>query len=191
MRRLITIAIAIAAFTSIYAQDANNVKSFEFEAGTGVMMGSKASYESVNPGMPLFAECRLNLKDSPFDLGLQLSVGQFSREFQDHTYSLRDRLSPILYCDYNIRNESVFSPFFGIGLGEGNFEIEYPYYPTVTSNIPVEASLNAHKFILSPRIGIEVFNHLRLTLEYRLAFDKNYNFGALKLGYAFGGGKKD
>lgn len=193
MKKVFTIAITIAitAFSSVNAQDVNNVKFFEFEAGTGVMMGSKASYKSVNPGILFFAEGRLNLKDSPFDLGLQLSLGQFSREFQEHTYSMRDQLSPILYCDYNLRNESVFSPYFGIGLGEGNFEVEYPYYPSVTAETPDEESLKAHKFILSPSIGIEVFNHLRLTLEYRLAFDKNYNFGALKLGYAFGGGKKN
>ena len=73
MKKVFTIAITIAitAFSSVNAQDVNNVKFFEFEAGTGVMMGSKASYKSVNPGILFFAEGRLNLKDSPFDLGLQ------------------------------------------------------------------------------------------------------------------------
>jgi hypothetical protein len=45
------------------------------------------------------------------------------------------------------------------------------------------------RFILSPRIGVEFFRHVRLTCYSKICM-KAYNNVGLSIGYAFGGGLK-
>lgn len=40
-----------------------------------------------------------------------------------------------------------------------------------------------------PRVGVELFDHIRLTAEYKCTFDVSSSYFALNLGIAFGGGK--
>lgn len=43
---------------------------------------------------------------------------------------------------------------------------------------------------MNPRVGVELFDHLRITAEYKATFKKKRNYMALNIGYSFGGGRK-
>lgn len=93
--------------------------------------------------------------------------------------------SAVVYSDYNYRKWKHISLFGGIGLGCAQVvnqveddEPEYWYRDTWRENF----------FVFSPRVGVEFFNHIRLTVNYK-ALSKYSRWG-VNLGFAFGGGAK-
>lgn len=78
--------------------------------------------------------------------------------------------------DYNLSNGAKFNPFVGVGAGVS-------LYDTVTDK---EYPASGTAFGVMPRIGIEMFQRLRVTATM-LFVKKGYNNFGFSIGYTFGG----
>ena len=87
-------------------------------------------------------------------------------------------LSLSAFSDYNFRRGKKFSPFIGIGIGIASCKVVQGYYGD-----------DAVKAIFTPRLGVEILNHFRITAYSRLGY-RGYNNIGVSVGYAFGAGKK-
>ncbi|MBR7182565.1 MAG: hypothetical protein IKD41_01065, partial [Alistipes sp.] len=85
--------------------------------------------------------------------------------------------------DFNLRRAKNFSIFVGCGVGYGMLinDIEK------ISEIGDIDKLGC--FCVMPRVGVELFHHLRATLYYKNLKTEQSHFG-VNLGVVFGGGKK-
>jgi hypothetical protein len=185
---LILLFFCCFATTTAFAQmgDYGDVRSFEGEVGFGVTAGGRARGVSVTPGLSLFAEVRYNIPKSPFDVGLQGYLGSFDRDnvviagnsFDMH---IMPRLLTV-YGDYNFRKWKRVSLFGGVGAGYA-----YVINQRNATGHSFGKTLRERFFAFSPRIGAEFFNHIRLTLDYKL-ISKDYSCFGANLSFVFGGG---
>lgn len=153
------------------------LKPFEFEISIGTTYGIDKYVGKKQIGPAFAFEGRYNFYNSPMDVGWELYAGSTARNYEDTDLSNRI-LSFSVLSDYNFRRGKNFSPFIGAGIGIASCQIVQGYYGT-----------NALKTLFTPRLGFELFNHLRLTAYSRLCY-KGYNNVGISIGYAFGGGKK-
>lgn len=159
------------------AQKINSVKPFEVEISVGGTYGI-GKYVGENQFGPAFAiEGRYNFPQTPMDLGLEIYGGSTTRKYEDSNLSNRI-LSLTTYSDYNFMRGKKFSPFIGVGVGIASCKIVQGYYGN-----------DAVKAIFTPRIGIEIFNHFRVTAYSKLGY-RGYNNWGISVGYAFGGGRQ-
>lgn len=169
--------------TGIYisAQNIVDVRLFECEVGVGGITGNR--YDGINPtpGLMFFIEPRFNIHGLPLDISSQISLANFHRGDTDIT--IHGSLS--VFLDYNYRWQKV-ALFAGLGAGMASIGYVYPYIDENTGRT-VSANVQANHYVLVPRAGVELFNHLRLTLEYRLS-TRCFSYAAINLGFAFGGG---
>lgn len=159
------------------AQKINSVKPFEVEISVGGTYGI-GKYVGENQFGPAFAiEGRYNFPQTPMDLGLEIYGGSTTRKYEDSNLSNRI-LSLTTYSDYNFMRGKKFSPFIGVGVGIASCKVVQGYYGN-----------DAVKAIFTPRIGIEIFNHFRVTAYSKLGY-RGYNNWGISVGYAFGGGRQ-
>jgi len=181
-------AVAVMTAVSANAQgEFGDVKPFEFEAGFGMATGGKSNGTKVTPGAALYIEGRYNIQNSPFDVGLQGYLSNFDRDnVMVDGRRLDMHIMPRLvtvYGDYNFRQWKRVSLFGGLGLGcahvinQRQGETGFGIGNTVRDNF----------FAVTPRIGAELFNHIRLTVDYKI-ISKDYSCLGINLGFAFGGG---
>jgi len=166
----------------------DNVGFAEVEVGLGPIWGSNYQYGDSKTGLQGFVEGRLNL-DSPIDVGLQFSMGKFNRRYENfdtkgYTWNKACFLG---FFDYNFRILPDVAPFIGIGAGGCSAEIYKPVANENNGSFDVEKS---GRFVVCPRIGVELISHLRVTLEYKFMASSKYNYGGINIGWAFGGGNK-
>lgn len=160
------------------AQEVTSVKPFELEISIGGTSGI-GKYVGKNQIGPAFAlEGRYNFYHNPMDIGLEVYGGSTARKYKDSNLSNRI-LSLSIYSDYNFRRGKKFSPFIGLGIGMASCKVVQGYYGD-----------DATKAIFTPRIGFEIFNHLRITGYSKLCY-QGYNNIGISIGYAFGGGNKN
>ena len=95
----------------------------------------------------------------------------------------------LAFTDYNFRYLYKVAPFVGIGLGRTELIYNTPG-AVDDSGKPAVYEQVFSPIVLNPRIGVELFDHLRVTAEYKLHFHNKCNWFALNVGFAFGGGKK-
>jgi hypothetical protein len=129
-----------------------------------------------------FTEYRVNV--DPFvDMGLQLST-TFGQGSMDTAITSPDMWywqgAPLVVMDFNLLPYSGFNPYVGIGIGPG-FGYE-------RDTIVKEGSWT-HALVISPRAGIELFEHLRMSVQYQWYLSGSYTFShvAVGLSWAFGG----
>lgn len=159
------------------AQKINSVKPFEVEISIGGTYGID-KYVGENQVGPAFAiEGRYNFPQNPMDLGLEIYGGSTTRKYEDSNLSNRI-LSLTTYSDYNFMRGKKFSPFIGAGVGIASCKVVQGYYGS-----------DAVKAIFTPRIGIEMFNHFRITAYSKLGY-RGYNNWGISVGYAFGGSRQ-
>ena len=154
------------------AQSDLPVRRFEFEVKIGGTFPIENNVGDRDFGTGGGLEIRWNM-DKPFDIGLELYAGFAARYGQGE--DLSHNLKAIsVFTDYNFQRGQTVSPFVGIGLGcaEGN------------NNGYVDSAI-----LFTPRVGLELWRHLRLTFDARIA-RKGYNTIGLSVGYVFGGGLK-
>ena len=149
------------------------VRRFEFEIKIGCTYPMENNVGIRDYGTGGSLEARWNMV-SPFDVGLELYAGHATRhgkQEEDLTHNLK---AISVVADYNFQRGQAMSPFVGIGLGcaEGN------------NNGYVNSAI-----LFTPRVGLEFWHHLRLTLDARVA-RKGYNTIGLSVSYVFGGGLK-
>ncbi len=174
-------------------QDFANVKMFEYEIGVGINFGHNnfdALSATTSPGLQLYGEIRLNIPQSAFDVSTQFMFATFNRTIEGYSNEIfynRYRGIFLVFTDYNLRIWKNISPFVGIGFGTSFVDAELP----TGSSKTLATSGN---YVLNPRFGVELFNHLRVSFEYKWmlqqSVSKELSFFGVNLGYAFGGGLK-
>ena len=122
-------------------------------------------------------EARNNFPGTPFDVSFQGMLGSFSRKNDNLTVNINGGVT--VFGDYNWRLGRRAAPFAGVGAG----------MVFVESRGLSTAAVREKTFVFNPRIGVELFEHLRITLEYKW-MKAPYSFLGLNVGFAFGGGRK-
>lgn len=155
----------------------DNVRRIEVEVGGGFIHGNSYGGNPSKIGMALFLEARNNFPGTPFDVSFQGMLGSFSRKNDNLTVNINGGVT--VFGDYNWRLGRMAAPFAGVGAG----------MVFVESRELSTAAVREKTFVFNPRIGVELFGHLRITLEYKW-MKAPYSFLGLNVGFAFGGGRK-
>jgi len=196
MRKKLFLILMICVVTSsMFGQNQRSVSLIEFELGLGVKASTNVSATDLSSlstiksdktkmGAAFLMEARVNIPTTAFDVGLQLSRHYFDREWEDLMDQTYRFTSLTTYVDYNYRKWNNIVPFAGIGIGFSYIDLEYDYINSIGSNTNYIRSA-----CFNPRIGVEFYNRIRLTCDWRL-MDKNLSHIGLSLGFVFGGGKK-
>lgn len=175
MKRLLLTTLLLCALTTLYSQE--RVGLVEVEAALGLVGGKAHAPFSESKAGAAAAEVRVNMPNSPFDVGLQLAVVRYGREStlfrHNHT---------TLFADYNLRPHHLVHFFAGVGVGYGEV-IEGAY------STNGEVSSYSHHLVVAPRLGVEFCNIARLTLESKLLSQGKSYVGAT-LGVVIGGWRK-
>lgn len=171
--------LIILSFLFVIAETKANtpLKPFEFEISLGGTYGIDKYVGNKQIGPAFALEGRYNFYNSPIDVGMELYGGSTARNYEDTNLSNRI-LSLSAFSDYNFRRGKKFSPFIGIGIGIASCKVVLGYYGD-----------DAVKAIFTPRLGVEILNHFRITAYSRLGY-RGYNNIGVSVGYAFGAGKK-
>lgn len=153
------------------------LKPFELEISLGGTYGIDKYIGHKQFGPALGLEGRYNFHNTPMDIGMELYLGSTVRKYEGSDLSNRI-LSLSAFSDYNFKKGKKFSPFIGIGIGIASYQVVQGPYGD-----------DAVKAVFTPRLGVEMFNHFRLTAYSKLGC-KGYNNIGISVGYAIGGGKK-
>lgn len=175
MKTQFIIALLVLISYNIHAQE--RVGLIEGEVALGLVGGAGHDSFASSQSGEVAAEMRINILGSPLSLGLQFGVVKYSREGEksyrhEHT---------TLYADYNHRPHSPFNLFAGIGLGYGETVRSATDH---TPSSPISAF--GQHFVVAPRLGAELFNTLRLTLESKI-ISREYTYWGMTLGFVVGG----
>lgn len=178
----------IAAMTMMTAAaQTKTIRPIEVEMHVGATrpIGNLDGSDSKT-GPHIGLEMRYNFKNSPFDAGLMVDMTSavHSRSFEDVGRMDQSNRTVLLSLagDYNFGQGNTVNPFAGIGLGVGIHDALNDVYD--------ETNDNKTTFALSPRVGVELWRHLRVTLAANISC-KYYNNVALTIGYVIGGGLKN
>lgn len=179
MKALLVAALLLCVSVGAMAQG-REVKTFEFEPFFGATAGLH-SPGSMVIGPALGLEGRWNLRRRPIDIGAQLYVGSACSTYKDDDISCRIA-SLGAFADWNFGRGGSVAPFVGVGLSFNRYDMVNGSYNDDEGDGTSGPGIN-------PRVGVELFRHLRLTLTARIGRNI-YNQGSLTIGYAFGGGLK-
>lgn len=151
---------------------AADVKTFEFEVRLNPALPlSCRNGESADLTLGFGLEGRWNLQRLPMDVGVAVnSSGAYRSGWEYGTLALMG------VTDWNFNRGGKVSPYVGLGLGVG----------VLNSNAFDEDDSQA-AFVAMPRVGVELFRHVRIGLSLNLSKSR-FNNAALSVGYAFGGG---
>ena len=171
MKRLLFVLFALLPMCS-FAQEVE-VRRVEGSISLGVSFFEDSFYESTAGEIGLLSsvELRYNLRNVPMDVGIMSVVDIRGGDCELCNGSWEGDLSFLAVTDYNFRRGKRVSYFAGVGVGA-------TFYNADTT-----------KLCVMPRVGMEFFNHLRLTMAY-MAGPNAKNTLNLTLGVAIGGGRK-
>lgn len=179
MKALLVAALLLCVSVGAMAQG-REVKTFEFEPFLGATAGLH-SPGSMVIGPSLGLEGRWNLRRRSIDIGAQLYIGSACSTYKGDDISCRIA-SLGAFADWNFGRGSSVAPFVGVGLSFNQYDMVSGSYNDDEGDGTSGPGIN-------PRVGVELFRHLRLTLTARIGRNI-YNQGSLTIGYAFGGGLK-
>ena len=189
------LAVMAVGVQNASAQKVRKVRAIEVEIGGGIVTPTdKLKFDKNKLGWNAQVELRYNFKHLPLDLGLHVDGALLSREgktIQDAGIGSVEDIKSVNFAsmtglavvDFNLRRAKNFSIFVGCGVGYGMLinDIEK------ISEIGDIDKLGC--FCVMPRVGVELFHHLRATLYYKNLKTEQSHFG-VNLGIVFGGGKK-
>lgn len=184
---------AFFAFESV--AQTTDVRRFEWEVGLGLADGlSSLNLDKCTPGPKLYTELRYNIKALPIDLGIHATSSYFWRSAEQVQNINRLKTSSVnimAVADYNFRRGKNLSIFAGVGLGLGILDITAPlsFDNTQMNWSGYITGDRAERLAFMPRIGVELWNHLRVTLALTTQ-EKANNQYTLNIGVVFGGGRK-
>lgn len=186
--KIILFVLFIVTFCHLTAQNNNSIiRLVELELGMGPNFGNTYNGARAEIGSHILSEIRLNLNRVPVDVGLRFAIGSFSRKGTSsyfYSHILRHK-TLTTYADYNYRKCRNVNLFGGVGVGFSFIDNEYK--STIGTGPANHSTLICRSAVLSPRAGVEFFNRIRLTAEYKLMKKEYATFG-INLGFVFGGG---
>ena len=177
------------------------VRTWEVELGAGLVIPNKMDNFTTKEGWGAVIEVRRNMNLLPLDLGLQINGTGFKREYGN----LKDLINyqsytALLVADVNILRKKKVQIFAGCGLGYGWLDDDFANFGDVEDALD---GINAAKdtwqsrsaLVAMPRVGAELWHHLRATVYYKAPADKALfkeqgHFG-VSLGVVIGGGLKN
>lgn len=166
------------------AQETREVGKFEAEVGAGFPFLAKRYNGKYEPGWFLHAEGRYNFRPAPVDIGLQFQIGALYREWRETAVN-RDYhfYTTSVVSHYNFRRTKNVSPFVGCGVGFSIVTVNHSDWDAIDRK--------EHDFAASiaPRIGVEFFHHVRLSVAY-LLMNKEYSNMEVSVGVVLGGGHR-
>ena len=193
MKNIILAILLVFVSQSLPAQDYNHVCRMEFELGIGLNKGNTLNGGVAKVGHHFYLEPRFNIINTPFDIGLQATIGRFRRTSDLLAEKLTHKCILLVCSDYNWRKWKSLSLFAGLGAGMAfvkNDATRIMDYGSPGGGWGIDNDIyDGKSFVVNPRIGAEFFNHLRVTLEYKW-MRKPYSYFALNIGGVFGGGLK-
>ncbi len=161
------------------------VKSGEFEVRIGGTLPLGGFHDGdANIGPEIGVEWRHNFKQSPWDVGamIDITTARYDFDFEGHTWEQSNRTCVIAAVgDYNFGQGRPVNFFVGTGLGLGLCDAVSGDYDDGDKSTVLPR--------ISPRVGVELGHHLRLTLTSNIV-RKGYSNVQLSVGYAIGGGLK-
>lgn len=164
-----------------------------FEFGITLNHFTNRERNGVTPFRPdrvgFFGEYRVDL--GPYvDMGLQLSTTFGKGSLTDYTTSYNPygddmwywQGAPLVVTDINLLPYSGFNPYFGIGIGPG-----FGYEKNLVHD---GNSAWTQALVISPRAGVELFERLRLSVQYQWYLNDSYKYSHVGFGlsWAFGPG---
>lgn len=163
---------------------------FEFEPSFGFSLPFYGGGLKGMAGASGGIEIRYNVPDKPTDVGVELNYTITARHASDakglfnrsSSYCEFNAASVAVICDYNFEfGDGGVVPFIGVGggLSKRTYAAKNPDY--IHQDRPEESG------VLIARVGVELFRHLRLTLDGRIS-GRDYNAICLRIGFAIGGG---
>ena len=191
-KRITILFAALGGCATSFAQKIE-VRRLEGEIGFGLINDvNSLTLDNCATGPKLYGELRYNFRMLPIDVGLQVSGSYFHRETDNQAERLKSKSYNIMaVADYNLFHGRKLSVFAGIGVGLGVLDMSYP----IDIKNPdahwtgYSTGDGKNKPCFSPRVGIELFNHLRLTVHYMAEEKANNHFG-VSIGGVIGGGRK-
>ncbi|MEG0807612.1 MAG: hypothetical protein RR410_04595 [Alistipes sp.] len=188
MKKLLISGVFVLLVISAYTQNYNSVRRMEYEVGIGVNKAHKINEAVAKAGLQLYLETRMNIIDTPFDIGVQALFGSFDRkpDYALYEHTIRYRGTLVFLTDYNLRKWKRVQPFVGLGLGMSFVDDTHSRYEPDMSRRMEQTSYD-RSFVFNPRIGVELFSHVRVTAEYKW-MKKDYSYFGFNLGFVFGGG---
>ncbi|MBR5491637.1 MAG: hypothetical protein IKV77_00730 [Alistipes sp.] len=171
MKRLLFVLFALLPMCS-FAQEVE-VRRVEGSISLGASFFEDSFYESTAGEIGLLSsvELRYNLRNVPMDVGVMSMMDIRGGDCELCNGSWKSDLSFLAVSDYNFRRGKRVSYFAGVGVGATFYDA------------------NTTKLCVMPRVGMEFFNHLCLTMAY-MAGPNAKNTLNLTLGVAIGGGRK-
>jgi hypothetical protein len=182
-RRVLVIS---ALFVTLFASAQTQVSRRPFEAEIGIIGGY--GLNKFDPLTGIYVAARYNYADVPFDLGMEYTDNDFYNRKGDYYFKSQNLK---VMSNYNFYKWKNFTPFVGLGAGLAWITLHDEFYKGQANYGEGQG------YIVSPRIGVEAFEHARLTLEYDFYPGIGYQYFKyshhleIKLGIAFGGGKKN
>ncbi|MBO5044753.1 MAG: hypothetical protein J6C45_06920 [Alistipes sp.] len=191
-KRITTLLIALMCCGAGFAQK-TEVRRLEGEIGIGLVNGvNSLTLDNCATGPKLYGELRYNFRMLPIDVGMQVSGSYFWREAESQPERLKSRSYNVMaVADYNLFRGRRVSLFAGVGVGLGVLSMSHP----IDIKNPdahwagYSTGEGKNKPCFSPRVGVELFNHLRLTVHYMAEEKANNHFG-FSIGGVIGGGRK-
>lgn len=165
---------------------AQDIQKFEGEANVGLTFPLSDYHHGRKLLGPEFGlEVRYNIPHTKWDYGLLLNVSTAVYKYEetpktDWYWEQSNRsVNILLVGDYNFNQGAKFNPYIGAGIGISFYEAinEVLYKSSGTT------------FVFRPRIGIELFRHLRIGMLLTIN-RTGYNNIGLSLGAVIGGRPK-
>ena len=178
MKKILTTLLALGLTLTAFAQSGSS----ELEVGgtLNYFLGKQVDNVSYNrPMRPgILIEYRYNISDY-LDLGVQASstFGQgkiVGTGYTDKAWFLQ--VAPLAVADFNLLPERGFNPFIGVGVGPG-FGYE--------SNKITKVAHWSTSLVVAPRVGVELFEHLRLSVQYNWYLKAGEKFSNVALGVSW------
>ena len=189
---LFVLGLLCISKVDLYGQQKNIFRKVNAEIGVGVVFGSKKiGFDQIGAGASIYAEGRYNFTNSHIDAGLHLSGSIFHRKSKNAGSLYFKSYNVMAISDYNLFIAKGVSLFAGAGVGLCICNVSSPIgFDNSKRNWGgFTTGDKTHSFSFMPRAGVELFNHWRLTFNYKLQEKANINYG-ITLGYAFGAGAK-
>ena len=171
MKRLLFVLFALLPMCS-FAQEIE-VRRVEGSISLGASFFEDSFYESTAGEIGLLSsvELRYNLRSVPMDVGIMSVVDIRGGDCELCNGSWEGDLSFLAVSDYNFHRGRKVSYFVGAGVGATFYNVD------------------TTKLCVMPRVGMEFFNRMRLTMAYMVGPNAKNTLN-LTLGVAIGGGRK-
>ena len=198
--KFVVLALFAMLFVGVNSASAQ-VRKWELELGGGCVVPNKMENSTAKLGWGAMVELRKNLNLLPLDIGFRVDGNYFDRKIESISDLTQFKsYNALLLADLNIMRKRKIQVFLGCGLGYGwlassiNNVVDSEDVFDTLGNVK-DAWQSKSALMAMPRVGVELWHHVRATVYYKAPADKTLfkeqgHFG-VSLGVVIGGGLKN